>query len=40
VRGWTVDDLARAAALSRSALAKRFTALVGVPPGSWRRTPR
>ncbi|HVO89344.1 MAG TPA: AraC family transcriptional regulator [Casimicrobiaceae bacterium] len=31
-RGWTVDDLAREVALSRSALADRFTALVGEPP--------
>jgi AraC family transcriptional regulator, alkane utilization regulator len=31
-RDWTVDDLARGAALSRSALAERFTALVGEPP--------
>ena len=31
-RAWTVDDLAREAALSRSALAERFTALVGEPP--------
>jgi AraC-like DNA-binding protein len=31
-RGWTVDELARGAALSRSALAERFTALVGEPP--------
>ena len=29
---WTVDDLARAVALSRSALAERFTALIGEPP--------
>jgi AraC-like DNA-binding protein len=31
-RSWTVDELARGAALSRSALAERFTALVGEPP--------
>jgi AraC-like DNA-binding protein len=31
-RGWTMDDLARGAALSRSALAERFTKLVGEPP--------
>ena len=31
-RNWTVDELARAAALSRSALAERFAALVGEPP--------
>ena len=29
---WTLDELARAAAVSRSALAERFTALVGQPP--------
>jgi len=29
---WTVDDLAHEVALSRSALAERFTALVGEPP--------
>jgi AraC family transcriptional regulator, alkane utilization regulator len=29
---WTVDDLARGVALSRSALAERFSALVGEPP--------
>jgi AraC family transcriptional regulator, alkane utilization regulator len=29
---WTVDDLAREVALSRSALAERFAALVGEPP--------
>ena len=29
---WTVDRLARAAGLSRSVLADRFTALVGQPP--------
>jgi AraC-like DNA-binding protein len=31
-RAWTVDDLARTVALSRSALAERFAALVGEPP--------
>ena len=31
-RAWTVDELAREAALSRSAFAERFTTLVGVPP--------
>jgi len=31
-RPWTVQDLARAAGLSRSALAARFTQLVGTPP--------
>jgi AraC-like DNA-binding protein len=31
-RGWTVDELAREAALSRSALAERFSALVGESP--------
>ena len=31
-RAWTVDELAREAALSRSALADRFVALVGEPP--------
>ncbi|MGZ5650016.1 MAG: AraC family transcriptional regulator [Usitatibacter sp.] len=31
-RAWTVDDLAREVALSRSALAQRFAALVGEPP--------
>ncbi|HEX7917431.1 AraC family transcriptional regulator, partial [Rudaea sp.] len=29
---WTVEELARASALSRSALAERFAALVGEPP--------
>ena len=29
---WTVDELSREVALSRSALAERFTALVGEPP--------
>lgn len=32
VRPWTVEDLAKEVALSRSALAKRFTALVGESP--------
>jgi AraC-like DNA-binding protein len=31
-RAWTVDKLAREVALSRSALAERFAALVGEPP--------
>jgi len=31
-RPWTVDELAREVALSRSALAERFAALVGEPP--------
>jgi AraC family transcriptional regulator, alkane utilization regulator len=31
-RAWTVDELAREVALSRSALAERFTALMGEPP--------
>jgi AraC-like DNA-binding protein len=31
-RTWTVDELARQVALSRSALAERFAALVGEPP--------
>jgi AraC-like DNA-binding protein len=31
-RSWTVEELARASALSRSALAERFTALVGESP--------
>ncbi len=31
-RAWTVEELARAAALSRSALAERFGELVGEPP--------
>jgi len=31
-RTWTVDELAREVALSRSALADRFAALVGDPP--------
>ena len=31
-RGWTVDDLARGVALSRSALAERFSELVGESP--------
>jgi len=32
MRPWTVDTLAREVAMSRSALAERFTALVGEPP--------
>ena len=31
-RAWTVDALAREVALSRSALAARFTTLIGEPP--------
>ncbi len=31
-KAWTVDDLARRVALSRSALAERFATLVGEPP--------
>lgn len=31
-RDWTVDDLARAAAVSRSTLSDRFTLLIGEPP--------
>jgi AraC-like DNA-binding protein len=31
-RGWTVEQLARAAGISRSVLAERFTELVGQPP--------
>jgi AraC-like DNA-binding protein len=31
-RDWTIESLAREAALSRSALAERFTRFVGVPP--------
>ncbi|MDL5158447.1 AraC family transcriptional regulator [Actinomycetospora termitidis] len=34
-RGWTVDVLARGAGLSRAALARRFTTLVGEPPMAW-----
>ncbi len=41
-RTWTVGDLAGKARVSRAALAKRFTALVGVPPltylTEWRMT--
>nr|WP_246001678.1 helix-turn-helix transcriptional regulator [Allorhizocola rhizosphaerae] len=41
-RAWTVEELARLAGLSRSAFAKRFTALVGRPPLAyltwWRMT--
>jgi transcriptional regulator GlxA family with amidase domain len=39
-RRWTVDDLGREVALSRSALADRFIRLIGVPPmhylANWR----
>jgi AraC-like DNA-binding protein len=31
-RPWTVDELGQEAAMSRSALAERFTALIGEPP--------
>jgi transcriptional regulator GlxA family with amidase domain len=31
-RAWTVDELAHEVALSRSALAERFTSLIGEPP--------
>lgn len=31
-RNWTVDELARESAISRSALAERFTQLIGEPP--------
>jgi AraC family transcriptional regulator, alkane utilization regulator len=31
-RGWTVEELAREVALSRSALAERFTTMIGEPP--------
>lgn len=34
-RGWTVATLAEAAAMSRSAFAQRFTALVGMPVLAW-----
>jgi AraC-like DNA-binding protein len=40
VRDWTVDDLAREVAVSRSVLAQRFTELVGEAPmrylANWR----
>ena len=40
VRNWTVDELAREVAMSRSALAQRFTELVGDAPmrylANWR----
>ncbi|HVN90180.1 MAG TPA: AraC family transcriptional regulator [Candidatus Binataceae bacterium] len=39
-RAWTVDDLGREVGLSRSALADRFTRLIGMPPiqylANWR----
>ena len=35
---WTLDSLARAAGLSRSAFAKRFHQLVGVPPKAYLTT--
>ncbi|WP_446665121.1 helix-turn-helix transcriptional regulator [Flexivirga sp. B27] len=31
-RAWTVDDLAAAVRVSRSALARRFQSVVGLPP--------
>lgn len=34
-RDWTVEDLARACNLSRSAFAARFVALVGMPPATY-----
>ena len=34
-RNWSVDELAKLAALSRSAFAVRFTALIGQPPGTY-----
>ena len=34
-RDWSVDELARLAALSRSAFAARFAALLGQPPGAY-----
>lgn len=41
-RGWTVDELAREVALSRSAFAERFTDMIGAPPmqylTQWRLT--
>jgi AraC family transcriptional regulator, alkane utilization regulator len=41
-RAWTVDQLAREVALSRSALAERFVATIGLPPmqylTQWRLT--
>jgi AraC-like DNA-binding protein len=41
-RAWTVDELAREVALSRSALAERFTEMIGAPPmqylTQWRLT--
>jgi len=41
-RGWTVEQLAREVALSRSALAERFVATIGLPPmqylTQWRLT--
>jgi AraC-like DNA-binding protein len=40
--GWTVDELAREVALSRSAFAERFTDMIGAPPmqylTQWRLT--
>ena len=41
-RGWTVEDLSREVALSRSALAERFAGTIGLPPmqylTQWRLT--
>jgi AraC-like DNA-binding protein len=41
-RGWTVEELAREVALSRSALAERFASTIGAPPmqylTQWRLT--
>lgn len=34
-RDWSVEELAKLAALSRSAFAARFTALLGQPPGTY-----
>lgn len=34
-RDWSVEELAKLAALSRSAFATRFTALLGQPPGNY-----
>lgn len=34
-RGWTVDELAAAVGVSRAALGRRFTALLGEPPMSY-----
>ena len=34
---WTVATLAQAVYVSRTVLAERFVALVGMPPATWRR---